>query len=108
MGTLFSSSPTLPDVTQQPSSGSNTGYVVAGVIMILSFIGIVLLIGVYMAIKIIRKRYRKKFSPLVSVGFQADKERLFYSTNTSVHEQEDAFDIGSLETRTEEVCSDVL
>ena len=54
------------------SSGSNTGYVVAGVIMILSFIGIILLIGVSMAIIIIRKRYRKKFAPLVSIGFQTE------------------------------------
>ena len=59
-------------VTQQTSSGSNAGYVVAAVIMILSFIGIILLIGVNMAIIITRKRYRKKFAPLVSVGFQTE------------------------------------
>ena len=59
-------------VTQQPSSGSNTGIVVAGIIMILSFIGVILLIGVNMVIIIIRKRYRKRFAPQVSVEFQTE------------------------------------
>ena len=59
-------------VTLPTSSGSNAGYVAAGVIIILLSIGVILLIAVFVAI-IMRKRYQKKFTPQVdSSGFQTE------------------------------------
>lgn len=103
-----------PGVTLQTSSGSNAGYVAAGVIIILLSIGVILLIAVFVAI-IMRKRYQKKFTPQIdSSGFETDQELLFYkSTNAFGNEQEDIVNIGhpidvstnTLETKTEETES---